>query len=78
MRALDVKAPASGATDPARGTEQKRRPEYDGELKADQASLWLSDRLRGWTKGVIVWAACWGLPASWATWLIQRGGLAHA
>ena len=29
-------------------------------------------------KAVIVWLAVWGLiPAGFATWLIQRGGLRH-
>jgi hypothetical protein len=45
----------------------------------NRAALNLRDRLRGCLKGVIVTAACWGIfPASWAEWLIQRGGLSDA
>ncbi len=28
-------------------------------------------------KHLIVLAACWGFPAAWAQWLIERGGLSH-
>lgn len=38
----------------------------------------LSARLRYCVKQQIVFAACWGLPAAWAQWLIARGGLVHA
>lgn len=36
------------------------------------------DRLRSAAKRLIVVAACWGFPASWAHELIQRGGLRDA
>jgi hypothetical protein len=35
--------------------------------------------LRGALKGAVVRAACWGLlPRPVASWLIRKGGLAHA
>ena len=42
------------------------------------AALTRRDRLRGCIKNVIVNAACWGFPASWAQWLVRRGGLRDA
>lgn len=85
---MDVKAPASGATDPARRAEHAQRSEYRGKQSVDQDGdpaalslhnpLSLHDRLRGRIKCVIVTAACWGFSASLAEWLIQRGGLSDA
>lgn len=34
--------------------------------------------LRGRAKHGIVTAACWGFPATWARWMIVRGGLGDA
>jgi hypothetical protein len=35
--------------------------------------------VRGALKRAVVWAACWGLlPRPVASWLIRKGGLAHA
>jgi hypothetical protein len=39
------------------------------------ARLWV--HLRSCVEHLIVFAACWGLPAAWAQWLIARGGLVH-
>lgn len=33
--------------------------------------------IRSGAKRLIVLAACWGFPAAWAHWLIERGGLAN-
>ena len=62
---------------------RKQRRRYASEPDADQgddgAAHGLRDRLRGRIKCLIVTAACcWGFPASWAQWLIQRGGFLDA
>lgn len=64
-----LRARSSSARHPAPRThEPDNRP-----------ALSAHDRLRGCLKCVIVTAACRGIfPASWAQWLIQRGGLSDA
>ena len=49
------------------------------ERRGDDAG-WckLFDDLRGGIKRAIVAAACRGFPATWAHWLIKRGGLRDA
>ena len=48
------------------------------QSRRHEAAPTRQDQLRGCIKCVIVTAACWGFPASWAQWLIQRGGLCNA
>lgn len=50
-----------------RGAEQAARSDDDGFAQATRRGI----------KRLIVLAACWGFPAAWADWLIQRGELKH-
>lgn len=49
-----------------------------GDFRADAHALQaVAQALRRRAKRLIVLAACWGFPATWAHWLIERGGLKH-
>lgn len=48
------------------------------DFRADARALQaVAQALRRRAKRLIVLAACWGFPAAWAHWLIERGGLKH-
>ena len=71
-------AAAPGRSAPEQPTSDTARVASAGQIGRHKAAPTRRDRLRGCIKGVIVNAACWGFPASWAQWLIQRGGLRDA
>lgn len=63
-----------------RGQANSVERDYCGTAPTDQAPSLVGDctqALRSAVKRLIVLAACWGFPAEWAQWLIQRGGLTH-
>ena len=48
--------------------------------QAEQARSYDDGNAQAWRsaiKRLIVLAACWGFPAEWAQWLIERGGLTY-
>ena len=57
--------------------ENKREESADCLPNVIAEQAW-RDRLRGGIKTAIVAAACRGFPATWAHWLIVRGGLRDA
>jgi hypothetical protein len=70
----------SGGDRPTPSTSQHRNPTVidplSGQLSTAKSSL---DSLHSLLKEMIVRVAVWGLmPASFATWVIQRGGLNDA
>jgi len=63
-----------------RGQASSVERDYCDTARTDQTPLLGDDckqALRSGIKRLIVFAACWGFPAEWAQWLIQRGGLTH-
>ena len=71
------KGPTVAAVAPQKST-QSESPDSEADVSARQVAQSKRARLRTTAKRVIVTAACWGFPASWAHWLIARGGLADA
>jgi len=75
-----------GAAAPGAGTptndNARRQPGVEGGL-AQAVSLDCAARSHGGQarrtiKRCIVILACWGFPAAWAQWLLDRGRLTHA
>lgn len=63
----------------APGPVRRQPGVIEGENRVDDANCASGrDRMRASIKRLIVVAACWGFPASWACWLIERGGLRDA
>lgn len=57
----------------------KKKGRRGGDRPSPQSSDGRNFSTRSWIKAVIVRMALWGLiPACFATWLIQRGGLKDA
>ncbi len=77
--ARKVGAAAPGASTPA-NDNARRQPGVRGQ--AHQVSLNCraqpaGGQARRTIKCLIVLAACWGFPAAWAQWLIDRARLTH-
>lgn len=76
---INVGAAAPGPVTPRSDNARRLPGVIEGQNKTDDADCASGrDRLRAFIKSLIVVAACWGFPASWACWLIQRGGLRDA
>jgi hypothetical protein len=80
MRALhNVGAAAPGPVAPESDNARGQAGVVGDKWIADNANCASRpERLRAIAKNLIVSAACWGFPASWAQWLIERGGLTDA
>lgn len=76
---INVGAAAPGPVTPTSDNARRQPGVIAAENRVDDANCASGrDRMRASIKRLIVVAACWGFPASWACWLIERGGLRDA
>jgi hypothetical protein len=69
----------AAAPGPAAAANSKRPTVAAGAPEeCNQVGRAHSASARAIIKRAIVLAACWGFPATWAAWLIERGGLRDA